>query len=72
VPVLASPTSWFHDLGDVTYQPSSLAEGVQRLLDDTELRDHLTAQARSYCEANSWPRVAAQHLALWRSLAETD
>lgn len=70
VPVLTSPTSWFHDLREVTYQPPSLAEGVGRLLDDTALRDDLTAQAHSYCYENSWPQVAAQHLALWRSLSD--
>ena len=38
VPVLTSPTSWFADLRDVTYQPADLEEGVRRLLEDTQLR----------------------------------
>lgn len=70
VPVLASRTTWFHDLEDVTYQPASLTEGVRRLLDDTELRTQLTAAAGTYCHENSWPRAAEHHLALWRQLIE--
>ena len=69
VPVLASPTSWFHDLRSVTYQPDSLADGVRQLIEDTNLRNDLTARARQYCHENSWPAVAAQHLTLWNSLA---
>jgi glycosyltransferase involved in cell wall biosynthesis len=68
VPVLTSPTSWFSDMRDVTYQPESLVEGIRQLLDDTPLRERLTAAARDYCHANSWPRVAERHLALWRTL----
>jgi glycosyltransferase involved in cell wall biosynthesis len=68
VPVLTSHTNWFHDLRDVTYQSSDLAEGVRRLLEDTELRNNLGAKARQYCEENSWARVAAQHLTLWNRL----
>jgi glycosyltransferase involved in cell wall biosynthesis len=68
VPVLASPTSWFSDLTEETYQPDDLVGGVQRLLDDSVLRNRLTAAAREYCEANSWSRTAERHLALWQSL----
>jgi glycosyltransferase involved in cell wall biosynthesis len=68
VPVLTSPTSWFSDLTEETYQPDDLVGGVRRLLDDTALRDRLTAAAREYCEANSWSRTAERHLALWQSL----
>lgn len=67
-PVLTSPTSWFRDLDQVTYQPANLVEGVQQLLDDRPLRDHLTAAARDYCYEHSWIRVAERHLALWRTL----
>lgn len=70
VPVLASPTSWFHDLLDVTYQPRSLADGVGQLLDDTKLRDNLSERAHCYCRENSWSRVADQHVTLWNSLME--
>jgi glycosyltransferase involved in cell wall biosynthesis len=68
VPVLASPTGWFDDLRDVTYQPASLTEGVSRLLQDTALRQQLTAAAREYCHEHSWRRVGERHLALWQSL----
>jgi len=68
VPVLASPTGWFSDLRDVTYQPKNLYEGVRRLLDDAPLRESLRHAAREYCHANSWPRIAERHLALWRRL----
>jgi glycosyltransferase involved in cell wall biosynthesis len=70
VPVLASPTQWFQDLQQVTYQPDNLVDGVRRLFDDAELRQNLTERARSYCHNHSWNRVADQHLALWRSLTE--
>jgi glycosyltransferase involved in cell wall biosynthesis len=68
VPVLASPTNWFTELRDVTYQPADLAGGVRRLFDDTDLRDALTSRARDYCHANSWPVTAERHQQLWRSL----
>jgi glycosyltransferase involved in cell wall biosynthesis len=68
VPVLASPTGWFSDLTDVTYQPANLLDGVERILTDSELRDGLTAAARDYCEAHAWQRTAAEHLALWESV----
>jgi glycosyltransferase involved in cell wall biosynthesis len=68
VPVLASPTGWFADLRDVTYQPGDLLEGVRHLLDDTGLRERLSTAAHEYCQANSWPRIAERHLNLWRTL----
>jgi glycosyltransferase involved in cell wall biosynthesis len=71
VPVLASPTSWFHDVRDVTYQPADLMDGLQRLFDDSALRSRLTLDARAYCNDNSWSRIAERHLNLWRSLERT-
>jgi glycosyltransferase involved in cell wall biosynthesis len=68
VPVLASPTGWFQDLRGVTYQPQGLVQGVRRLLEDTSLRERLTAAARDYCHEHSWARSAERHLALWRSM----
>jgi glycosyltransferase involved in cell wall biosynthesis len=68
VPVLASPTSWFEDLAQVTYQPADLGEGVRHLLEDTPLREGLVAAAREFVEANSWRRTAERHSALWQSL----
>jgi glycosyltransferase involved in cell wall biosynthesis len=67
-PVLASPTNWFKDLRDVTYQPRDLVDGVRHLLDDTALRDTLTSAARDYCHENRWARTAERHVALWRSM----
>jgi glycosyltransferase involved in cell wall biosynthesis len=68
VPVLTSPTGWFTDIQEQTFQPANLVEGVDRLLDDTSLRTRLTAAARDYCHDHSWPRIAERHLALWESL----
>jgi glycosyltransferase involved in cell wall biosynthesis len=68
VPVLTSPTSWFADLREVTYQPHDLLEGVRRVLEDTALRERLVSAAREHCHEHSWPRVAERHVALWRSL----
>jgi glycosyltransferase involved in cell wall biosynthesis len=71
VPVLTSPTRWFGDLKDVTYQPDDLADGVTRLLDDLALRRQLTKSARAFCQEHSWQRTAARIHALWRTLEST-
>jgi glycosyltransferase involved in cell wall biosynthesis len=71
VPVLTSATGLFADLRDVTYQPHDLIEGVERLLEDAQLRKRLTSAAREFCNTNSWPRVAERHRALWRTLEST-
>jgi glycosyltransferase involved in cell wall biosynthesis len=68
VPVLTSPTTWFADVRDVTYQPLDLEDGVQRLLDDTQLRQRLVESATEYCHEHSWTRIGERHLALWRSV----
>jgi glycosyltransferase involved in cell wall biosynthesis len=68
VPVLTSPTTWFADLREVTYQPEDLEAGVRHLLDDTKLREHLVEAATAYCHEHSWTRIAERHVALWRSL----
>ncbi len=71
VPVLTSPTRRFADLRDVTYQPGDLAAGVERLLEDDELRERLAASAREFCERHSWPRTSERIRALWRALEGT-
>jgi glycosyltransferase involved in cell wall biosynthesis len=71
VPVLASPTSWFSDLRDVTFQPDDLADGIERLLEDEPLRRDLTTSARAFCREHSWQRTAARINALWRTLEST-
>jgi glycosyltransferase involved in cell wall biosynthesis len=68
VPMLTSPTSWFRDLREVTFQPDNLLEGIQHLWEDTTLRTQLTGAAREYCEANSWQKVAEQHVKLCQEL----
>ena len=54
VPVLTTPTTWFSDLRAVTLQTDDLAGGIARLLEDTALRDELTAAARQHCAEHSW------------------
>ena len=71
VPVLTSPTRWFCDLGEVTFQPDDLAAGVERLLADEMLRRRLTTNARAFCHANSWERTATRIQSLWRTLEST-
>jgi glycosyltransferase involved in cell wall biosynthesis len=68
VPVLTSPTTWFSDLRDATLQTDDLAAGIARLLDDTALRDDLTAAARDHCHAHSWARTAQRHTELYASM----
>jgi glycosyltransferase involved in cell wall biosynthesis len=68
VPVMTSPTPWFQDLKEVTYQPADPIEGARRLLDDDDLRQRLVVAARDYCHQNSWKRIGQRHRALWESL----
>ena len=68
VPVLTTPTTWFSDLRAVTLQTDDLAGGIARLLDDTALRDELTAAARQHCAEHSWARAARRHVELYESL----
>ena len=68
VPVLTSPTTWFSDLREATLQTDDLAAGIAQLLDDTALRDELTAAAREHCHDNSWQRTAQRHVDLYASL----
>ena len=69
VPVLTTPTTWFSDLREVTLQTDDLAGGIARLLDDTTLRDELSAAARQHCHDHSWDRAARQHADLYASLS---
>ena len=71
VPVLTSPTSWFDDLRDVTFQPDDLADGVVRLLEDDRLRRHLTKSAREFCHDAQLAAHGRADNALWRSLEST-
>lgn len=71
VPVLASPTIWFRDLQNVVYQPRDLIGGVERLLQDDQLRDQVVTAAHAYCHLHTWSRVADRHRALWRQIRAT-
>lgn len=68
VPVLTSPTKWFDEVRQVTYQPDDLREGLRRILDDTVLRRKLAERSHQYCHEYSWPRIAERHLDLWQSV----
>jgi glycosyltransferase involved in cell wall biosynthesis len=68
VPVVTSTARWFAELGEAVYRADDPIDGVQRLLEDTSLRVRTIEAARAYCDAHSWPRTAARHLALWREL----
>jgi glycosyltransferase involved in cell wall biosynthesis len=68
VPVLTTPTTWFSDLRHATLQTDDLAAGIARLLDDTALRDELTAAARQHCHDHSWARTAHRHADLYATL----
>jgi glycosyltransferase involved in cell wall biosynthesis len=68
VPVLASPTRWFHEIRGVTYQPANLVEGVKRLLEDTPLRNALTEAAMDYCHQHAWSNIADRHRTLHRAV----
>ena len=72
VPVLTSDTAWFQDHGAAVHRAgrdsAGLADGLERLLEDDDLRERTTSAARDYCIAHSWSRTAARHVELWNSL----
>lgn len=70
VPVLGSPTPWFADLGPAVYRPAELRPGLERLLEDDELRAGLVRAGHDHCERHRWSRIADQHADLWNSLAK--
>jgi glycosyltransferase involved in cell wall biosynthesis len=56
------------DLRVATHDPEAWAERIERLLQDHAGREALSARIRAYAEETAWPRVAAQHLALYARL----
>ena len=70
VPVLTSRGVAFEDVREAVYQADELTEGVAQLLEDTDLRAHVTASAREFCIAHGWGRIASSHEALWESLTD--
>lgn len=71
VPVLTSPTSSFRDIRHATHQTADLGAGVERLLDDEELRRDLAGAAREYCHEHRWRNIARRHEEVWQSLEAT-
>ena len=57
------------DLRVATRDPRAWAERIERLLRDRAGREALSARIRAYAEETAWPRVAAQHLALYATLS---
>jgi glycosyltransferase involved in cell wall biosynthesis len=68
VPVVATNTDWFSELGSAVHRTDDLAAGIAHLLEDDELRSSLTTGAKELCEEQSWPRIARRHQALWHAL----
>jgi glycosyltransferase involved in cell wall biosynthesis len=56
------------DLRVATHDPEAWAERIERLLGDRAGCEALSARIRAYAEETAWPRVAAQHLALYAGL----
>jgi glycosyltransferase involved in cell wall biosynthesis len=56
------------ELRVATRDPAAWAERIERLLRDEQGREALTARIRAYAAETAWPRVAAQHLALYARL----
>jgi glycosyltransferase involved in cell wall biosynthesis len=71
VPILATETDWFAELDGAVHRSRDLVAGAARLLEDTSLRDRVTASARELCEEQSWTRIAGRHEALWQAIATT-
>lgn len=72
-PVVTTRAFPFSDLDGEVYKiagnaPEEIAAGIRAVLGSREIRERLLAAARRYREGHSWPRVAAQHLALYRAL----
>jgi glycosyltransferase involved in cell wall biosynthesis len=68
-PVLTSPTSQYADLAAATFQPEDLGAGLREVLESRTRSAELAGAARAFCEEASWPRIAALHLVLWRTLS---
>ncbi len=68
VPVLTSCAGCLDELGEATYRPDDLGQGLARLLDDDDLSARLRSAAQEYCHEHSWARMAARHRRLWRAI----
>jgi len=70
-PVITTDTSFFSDLRGEVYKipdpsPERIAGAVSFLLENPERQRELVARAKAYLEDNSWPRVAARHVAVYQ------
>jgi glycosyltransferase involved in cell wall biosynthesis len=71
LPILAAPlpvNGQQADLVGPVFRPEDLAAGLEEVLEDPERRAELAGAARAYCDEFGWQRIAALHLALWRTL----
>jgi glycosyltransferase involved in cell wall biosynthesis len=69
-PVAVSEAAVFDDVRAATHTLSGpLDAALERLLDDPSIGEAVVARARAFCDAHSWPRVAARHLALYSTIA---
>jgi len=50
------------------FRPEDLAAGLHEVLEDPGCRAQLVGAARAHCDEFGWQRIAALHLALWRTL----
>ena len=69
-PVAVSDAPVFRDVKAATHTLSGpLDAALERLLDDASLGEAVVARARAFCDAHSWPRVAARHVDLYSTIA---
>lgn len=54
-----------------THDPNAWAERIENLLIHKTEREDISVRIRAYAEETSWPRIAAQHLALYEKLLLT-
>lgn len=71
LPVLARQgTSWTDGLGDAVYRTRDLATGLTHLLNDPDLRESISSNAKEYCLKNSWEKNADLHRQVWAELIQ--
>jgi glycosyltransferase involved in cell wall biosynthesis len=63
---VAGDAAWYVDPND----PSSIAEGIERVWEDEAIRDRLTEAGAGRAEQFTWERAARKTLAVYRRLGE--
>jgi glycosyltransferase involved in cell wall biosynthesis len=76
-PVLTTGGAIFSDVAGCTYQvpsntPKELSRAIKTVLEDPALRQRLSAAARDYAEASSWPRVGRRYMELLKGVAREE